>query len=197
MKDKRGNYLTIKIFLVFFLLGGCGGGGKDSPGVKMSATITPTYNGGNTKSVDVVKGLCATAQSGGTLDEYFADHDATVSISASLINPSNVVKKLTVFIDRYTIDYRGLADSPGAPPIQSDAREKTMSFSVSGESSASLEATLSFVDLIRKNQYYNTVAGALNNYTATYTFEGHSESGDSFSFTAQTDFEMGSFNNCK
>jgi len=194
MKNKRGNYLAITMLLMVFLQGGCGGGGKDSPGVKMSATITPTYNGGNSFSIDAVRTNCTDGSK--TQPEYFADHTATASISASLINPSNIINKLTVYIDSYTITYSSHADSPGAPPIQADTREKTISFIVSGEGPASVEATLSFVDLIRKNQYYNNVGGGLNNYTATYTFQGHSENGVQFTFNAQTDFQIGSFNYC-
>lgn len=194
MKNKRGNYLAVNMLLTVFLLGGCGGGGKDSPGVKMSAMITPTYNGANFFSIDVVRTNCTDGSL--TQPEYFADHTATASISASLINPSNIIKQMTVYIDSYTITYNSHADSPGAPPIQSDTREKTISFIVSGASTTPVAVTVSLVDLIRKNQYYSTVGGGLNNYTATYTFQGHNENGAPFAFNAQTDFQIGSFNYC-
>jgi hypothetical protein len=108
---------------------------------------------------------------------------------------------LTVYIDSYTIDYSSHADSPGAPAIQSDAREKTISFIVSSSSTTAAatqaNVTVSLVDLIRKNQYLSNVGGRLNNYTATYTFQGHSENGEHFTFNAQTDFQMGSFIYCQ
>lgn len=193
MKNRRAKFIALNILLTFFLLSGCDGNG-DSPGVKMSATITPTYNGANSPSIDATRNICT--QGSTTQLEYFSDHTATALISASLINPSDVIKQMTVYIDSYTITYSSHADSPGAPAIQADTRVKGISFIVSGEGTASIETTLSFVDLIRKNQYYTTVGGALNNYSATYTFQGHSENGVHFTFNAQADFQIGNFNYC-
>lgn len=195
MKDKFVNYIMLSVFVTVLFAGGCGGGGgKDSPGVKASATITPTYNGKNTLSVDAVQDRCSNGST--TQAEYFADHSATASISASLINTSSVEKELTIYIDRYTIDYRSHVDSPGAPSLQQDMREKTFSFIVNG-TTASVDMPVAFVDLLRKDQYLSAVAGQLlNNYTATYTFEGHSENGIHFTFSGQTDFQIGDFNNC-
>jgi hypothetical protein len=179
-------------------MGGCGG--KGSSGVQVSATITPTYNGVNTSSVDAVQNICTNASTGQTQPEYFADHTATVSIIANLINPSNVIKQMTVYIDSYTIDYQSSADSAGAPAIQSDARNKTTSFIVSSPTPSSVASiTVELVDLIRKNKYSTdalTASSFLNNYTATYTFSGHSENGVPLTFSAQTDFQIGAFNNC-
>ena len=175
---------------------------KDSPGVTVSAMITPTYNAVSTTSVDAVQDTCVSGSS--TQAEYFADHGATVTFSARLINPGNIIKDMTVSLDRYTINYNSSADSPGAPLIQADSREMALSFLVSGASTVSVEASATFVDLVRKNKYladmqsgaYQSSPGDLNNYIATYTFEGHSENGVSFSVTAQSTFQIGSFNNC-
>jgi len=196
MKNKLGNSLLISIFFTVILLGGCGGGGKVSSGVTAAAVITPTYNGADTYSVDAVRSNCR--NSDGTIHlEYFADHSATVTISASLINPSNTNNQMKASIDRYTIEYHGLADSPGAPPIQSDTREKTVDFVLSGAATTTVEMTVVFVDLIRKQQYLSNVpSGSLNNYTATYFFEGHSENGQLFNFSSHTNFQIGSFNYC-
>jgi hypothetical protein len=202
MKHGLRNYGVLCIFTVALFTGGCGGIGKDSPGVTVSAAITPTYNGGTTSSVDVVQNICTSASSGQTQPEYFADHMATATLIAGLINQSSIVKQLTVTLDSYTIDYRSSADSPGAPPIQSDTREKTVSFIVSAETT-STSFPVEFVDLIRKNQYLSDVTGGtftgpvpLNNYTATFTFQGHSENGVPITFSAQTDFQIGDFNVC-
>jgi len=194
MHKKLCHYIAISIVFCIAFLGGCSGSSKESSGVKLSATITPTYNGENSFSVDSVQSNCTNGTT--TQAEYFADHTATALISASLINPSNIIQQMTVYIDSYTITYSSHADSPGAPLIQSDTREKTMSFIVSGADTTSVSVTVSLVDLIRKIQYYNNVGGALNNYTATYTFQGHSENGVPFTLTAQTDFQIGSFNYC-
>jgi len=202
MKMTLPYYMIIGILFYALLLGGCGGGSKDSPGVTVSATITPTYNAVNTTSVDAVQDTCVSGSS--TQAEYFADHGATVSINARLINPGNIIKDMNVSLDRYTINYNSTADSPGAPPIEVDSREMTLSFLVSGASSVSVETSATFVDLVRKNKYladlqsgvYQSSPGDLNNYIATYTIEGHSENGVHFTITAQSAFQIGSFNYC-
>jgi hypothetical protein len=202
MKGRLRNYSVMGILAIALFTGGCGGIGKDSPGVTVSATITPTYNGIITASVDAGQNICTSTSSAQTQPEYFADHMATASLSARLINQNSIVKQMTVTLDNYTIDYRSSADSPGAPPIQSDTREKTISFVVSAETT-STDFPVEFVDLIRKNQYLSDVTGGtltgqvpLNNYTATFTFHGHSENGVSITFSAQTDFQVGDFNMC-
>ena len=151
MKMSLPYYMIIGILFTALLLGGCGGGSKDSPGVAVSATITPTYNAVNTTSVDAVQDTCVSGSS--TQTEYFADHGATVSISARLINPGNIIKDMNVSLDRYTINYNNSADSPGAPLIQADSREMALSFLVSGASTVSVDTTAKFVDLVRKNHY--------------------------------------------
>jgi hypothetical protein len=193
------------ILAIALFTGGCGGIGKDSPGVTVSATITPTYNGSNSSSVDVVRNVCLSTNSTQTQPEFFADHGATALISASLINPSSAINQMTVYIDRYTLDYQSNADSPGAPPIQPDTREMTFSFIVSGATTTQVSVPVSFVDLTRKSKYYSDVTTGgfasqtsylINKYTATYTFEGHSENGVPITFSAQKDFQIGSFDNC-
>ena len=193
----------VAVSMFFILVVGCGSIAKDSPGVTVSATITPTYNGANTSSVDAFQDVCTNGTV--TQAEFFTDHMATASISASLINPSNLIKQMTVYIDSYTINYQNSLDSPGAPPIQPDTRQNTISFIVSsGTATALASFSVEFVDLIRKYQYLNdmltggfTSAPAyINNYTAIYTFAGHSENGVPFTFSAQTDFQIGDFNNC-
>jgi len=204
MKHRLRNCSVLCIFIVVIFTVGCGGVGKDSPGVTVSATITPTYNGSNSSSVDVVQQLCTNSSgtSVQTQPEFFADHMATVLLNAGLINPSNIVKQMTIYLDSYTISYASSADSPGAPPMQSDTRAKTLSFIVTGETTTT-SFSVEFVDLIRKNQYFSDVTGGtfigpvpLNNYTATYTFQGHAQNGVPITFYAQTDFQIGSFNNC-
>lgn len=196
MKNKLGNSFLISILFTVILLGGCGGGGKGSSGITAAAVITPTYNGADTYSVDVVRSNCLSSD--GTIHaEYFADHGATVTINAGLINPSNTNNQMKASIDRYTIEYHSLADSPGAPPVQSDTREKTVDFVLSGTATTSVNMSVVFVDLLRKQQYLSDVpSGSLNNYTATYLFEGHGENGQLFTFSANTNFQIGSFNNC-
>jgi hypothetical protein len=181
--------------LVLSTLGGCG----DTSGVNVTANIVPTYNGINTSDVDAVRDMCPS----GTL-EYFADHMATATITANILNPA-INPSETVHIDGYTIDYVSLADSPNAPPIQRYVGNESLSFTVSGNGTAQVTGTVEFVDLIRKVQYiqdltsgsYQSSAAYLNNYEATYTFEGHTDSGSNFTFSASASFEIGDFNNCQ
>lgn len=195
MKNILQNGLFISMLLNVLLVGGCGGGGTDSPGITVSAVILPYYNGGYTSSVDTVPTFCTNGTN--TQYEHFADHQATASITASIINPSNVIEPMTAFIDSYTITFNRNADSPGAPSIQSDTREVTFSFIVNDSTEALVaEITVELVDLIRKGQYYSATVGSLNNYTATYVFSGHTENGEQFTVTSKTNFQIGSFNNC-
>ena len=196
MKSTLHYSIMISVLLPVLFLGGCGRGGKeDSPGITASASITPSYNGASTYSVDSVRNSCSNGST--TQLEYFADHGATVSFSASLINPSNLIKQMTVFIDSYTITYNSHDDSSGAPSLQPDTRQMTFSFIVNGATpTASASVAIAFVDLIRKERYYSVAGGGLSNYTATYTFSGHTEHGDQFTITSQTDFQIGGFNYC-
>jgi hypothetical protein len=197
MKMRLPDSIAIGILLNLLLLGGCGGGGKDSPGISVSAVITPAYNGVTTSSVDAVQNSCTIDNGATSQSEYFADHTATASITASLINPSNIISTMTAFIDSYTLTFTSNADSPAAPPIQPDTRAMTFSFIASNATqTAATNVSVELVDLIRKNQYSSVAGGALNNYTATYTFSGHTEHGEQFTVTSQTNFQIGNFNNC-
>jgi hypothetical protein len=104
------------------------------------------------------------------------------------------------------VEFRRSTDSIGAPPIESDTRYKTIIITppATGIVANTVEDTVILVDLKRKEQYstdmlsgmYTSGSAYLNNYTATYTFEGKNQFGDSFSFKAQVDFQIGNFNNC-
>ena len=178
------------------MLYSCSGSG--SSGTIITVSLTPTYNKKNTPSVDVVQDTCKSGDF-----EYFADHSATAVFSASLYN-SNMSQPLTFTIDRYTITFTTMADSPLAPPIQTDSREQSASFTVSGSTTSTLTMDVSLVDLVRKVKYMQDLSGRsygsspdyLNNYTATYVFEGHNDRGESFTVSGSTNFEMGDFDNC-
>lgn len=200
------------ILIVSLFLLGCGGGGPGSPGsqgtedtgVILDATITPTYNGTNTYSVDAVQQVCSAGPP--AVYETFTDHSATVTINVRLVNPKATFTPGTLYIEKYTVEFRRAEDSIGAPPIQSDTRYKTIVITPpTGSGTNSVTATVILVDLTRKSQYYSDMTSGrygystsayLNNYTATYTFEGQNQYGTGFSFKAQTDFQIGSFDNC-
>jgi len=195
MKVRILHLIAIAMSVMLLALGGCG----DTSGVSVSANIVPTYDGVNTSDVDAVQDMCPS----GSL-EYFADHSATATFSAYILNPA-ITPSVTVYIDGYTINYASSADSPNAPPIQTYAASETLSFTVAGSSTAQMSGTVEFVDLIRKIQYiedlssssYQSSANYLNNYVATYTFEGHTDGGSHFTFSASAPFEIGDFDNCQ
>ncbi len=210
----KRNYplFTIYCLLLTVFLWGCGSGpgspgsqGTEDTGVRLDATITPTYNGANTSSVDAFQDICSAGPP--PVYEKITDHSATVTITATLLNPNPQIAPGTLYIDYYTVEYRRSQDSIGAPPIESNTRYDTIIITppLSGTGSTTTTFTAIFVDLTRKAKYSsNTLSGAysyttlayLNNYTATYTFVGHNQYGKSFSFMAQVDFQIGDFNNC-
>jgi hypothetical protein len=93
---KRSYFLVCSVcfLLLTSLFYGCGGTGSGSPGskgtedtgVEINATITPVYLGDNAYSVDVFQDVCDLWPP--PEFEDFTDHNATVTINASLINPN-------------------------------------------------------------------------------------------------------------
>lgn len=209
---KRSYFLLVTIYCLplTVFLAGCGNGpgqpgstGTEDTGVMLSSSIIPTYNGTNTNDVDVVQQTTCTSGK----PEIFTDHSATVTITATLLNPNPQIPPGTLYIEKYTAEYRRSQDSIGAPPIESDTRFDTIAVTPpqSGTDSTTTTFTAIFVDLKRKDKYLSDVqSGAysyglayLNNYTAIYTFEGQSQYGKRFTFMAQADFQIGSFDNCQ
>lgn len=203
--------ILFTLSLTLTILWGCGGGGPGSPGstgtedtgVIIDATVVPTYHGENTYSVDVVQQNCGTADSPNW--EEFTDHGATLTINARLINPNTTFKVGTLYVERYTVEYRRSNDSIGAPPIESDTRYHTIVITPpAGNGVSTVTTTVILVDLKRKEKYlqdvisgqYTSGMAYINNYTATYTFYGKNEFGTDFSFKTQVDFQIGSFDYC-
>lgn len=203
--------VTCCSLLVAVFLWGCGSGagapgsdGTEKTGVIIDAFITPTYLGDNTYSVDVVQQICDPGPP--PTVEDFTDHGATVTINTRLINPNPPLPPGTLFVEKYTIEYRRSTDSIGAPPIETDTRFNTIVITppASGTGTNTLETSVVFLDLKRKDKYltdmlsgqFTSGLALINNYTALYTFEGKNQYGESFSFKAQTDFQIGSFDNC-
>ncbi len=86
--------------------------------------------------------------------EVFTDHAAKVTISSRLLNPTSTFQPGTLYIEKYTVEFRRSTDSIGAPPIESDTRYKSIIITPpSGAGTNTLEDTLILVDLIRKDKY--------------------------------------------
>lgn len=200
--------VTCCLLLVTALLAGCGAGpgspgssGTEDTGVLVDAMLVPTYNTANTSSVDVVQVTCDAGPP--AVIEYFADHSAALTLTARLLNPTTTFPVGTLYIERYTVEFRRSTDSISAPPIETDTRYGTIAITPpTGTATTTVTATVILVDLKRKAQYLTDVlsgqytSNILNNYTATYTFYGKNQYNAGFSFKASTNFQIGSFNNC-
>ena len=131
---KRNYFLLFAGYfsLLAILLAGCGGGGPGSPGssgsentgVALSATVVGSYQGAATNSVDAFLDQCGIPPA--TTPEFFADHQATVTFTARLLNPDTTFPAGKLYIERYTVELRRSSDSIGAPPIESDTRYQTI-----------------------------------------------------------------------
>ncbi len=210
MKKSYFLLFTVCCLLFTVFLWGCGGGGPGSPGssgtedtgVRISAILVPTYLDENTYSVDAFRNPDCDGKPDTNDPEPFTDHSATVIINAELLNPNATFRPGTLYIEKYTVEYRRSTDSIGTPPIESDTRYKTIIITPpTGTGTTTVEVSSILVDLLRKEKYssdvtsdwYSYGSAYLNNYTAVYTFEGKNEYGTKFSFKAQTDFQIGNF----
>lgn len=195
------------VILTVFLLWGCGGGGPGSPGstgTEDTGVIIDAIVTLDTYSVDVVQQVCNEGPP--PVYEDFTDHQGTLNITARLINPNTTFQVGTLYVERYTVEFRRSNDSIGAPPIETDTRYHTIVITPpKGNNVSTVESTVILVDLKRKEKYlkdmlsgqYTSGAAYLNNYTAVFTFYGKNEFGTSFSFKATVDFQIGSFDNCQ
>jgi len=213
---KRGNkvmLLTLFCVLSAVFFCGCGGSGPGSPGstecenfgLICSVTITPVYLGSNTDNVDAAEDVCDPGPP--AVFEKFTDHAAIVAVSLQLINPNTTLTPSSLFIESYTIEYRRSNDSIGSPSIQSDTR--FISFSVTpptGTDISTVTQSLIFVDIPRKDKYYQDVLSGvfgattgspsfINNYTAIYTIQGQIN-GTKVTIIGTKSFSIGDYNNC-
>lgn len=215
MKKKYTLQIALCLFLLPLLfLCGCGGSGPGSPGSQgtestgliVDVAVTPTYNNKNTSNVDVYQTPdCDTTTT--KLDpEYFTDHSGTLTLTARWLNPNAKTTPGTLYIEKYTVEYRRAEDSIGAPPIQQDVRYKTITITPPASTgTTTVTDIVTVLDLTRKNKYYTDVAGGqysshpayINNYTATYVFEGKNQYGTTFSLTTQIPIAVGNYDNCK
>jgi len=206
---KRNHFLLFAIYCLLsaVFIWGCGSGpgspgsyGCEDVGLICDVAITPTYQDANTSSVDAFQDDCDPDPA--TVDpEYFADHSATATISLRRLNPNSTFLINPVYIERYTIEFRRATDSIGAPPIQTFSGYKTITLTPpTGTAINTFDATVVLVDLLRKDQYATDIlsgrySGPLNNYTASYIFEGQSL-GKAIRIFGQVPFQIGSFDNC-
>jgi len=209
MKKSYLILLALSSLLVAVLLWGCGSGpgspgsyGCEDVGLICDVTITPTYNDKNTYSVDVVQQICTAGPP--PVYEIFTDHSATATMNLRLLNPGTTRLLEPIYIEKYTVEFRRSPDSIGAPPIQSDTRFKTIVLTPpTGTTINTVETTVELVDLIRKIQYQTDVLSGrysfgpayINNYTASYIFEGQSM-GKAIRIFGQVPFQIGSFDYC-
>ncbi len=208
---KKVHFLTLCSLLLTVFVWGCGGGSPGSPGntgtedtgVIIDAVVVPNYLDNDTYSVDVVQQVCEEGPP--PKYEEFTDHGATLRINARLLNPNTTFRVGTLYVERYTIEFRRSNDSIGAPSIENDERYHSIVITPpAGNGVSTVETTVVLVDLKRKEKYladlqsgqYTSGMAYLNNYTAIYTFYGKNEFGTSFSFMVTVPFQIGSFDYC-
>lgn len=225
---KKSFYIPFAAYCLLFIafLWGCGSGPgspgsseTEDTGVIIDATVTPLYKAVPTYSVDIFQQICDAGPP--PVFEFFADHLSTLTINTRLINPNTVFEPGTLYVEKYTVEFRRATDSITAPPIESDTRFVTIVITPpTGSNVNTLTTNVVLVDLKRKDKYsFDMCASASlnaavicasdvssptlkpvlpeNNYTATYTFVGKNQFGTDFSFVAQTNFQIGSFDYCK
>ncbi|MEW6585617.1 MAG: hypothetical protein AB1442_08405 [Nitrospirota bacterium] len=205
---KKLLFCILSFSLVAAVLYGCGGGtgspgsgGTEDTGVVLDAEVIGLYLDENTGSCDAFRDMCEDEP------EPFTDHQANATFTATLINPNPTVRPGTLYIDKYTVEFRRSNDSLGAPPIETDTRFVTIVIfpPLSGTISSVTTGTVTLVDLIRKEKYRDDVLSGLydyhlafiNNYTAVFTFFGKNEYGEDFKVKTQIDFQIGNFDYCQ
>jgi hypothetical protein len=206
----RRGILSIILFaslIAVLLLWGCGGGGPGSPGstgcedygLICEATIEPIYRGTPTPDVDAIQ-FCPD----GSLEPFEA-HVANITINLRLINPNASITPPPLYIEGYTIEYRRLDDSIGAPPIEQYSDYITASITPpTGTGINTYTFPGMFVDLIRKRQYaddmrsgrFSSSENFINHYTAIYTIHGKIM-GDKVTIQGTHSFYIGDYNNCQ
>jgi hypothetical protein len=177
--------------------------GTEDTGVVIDASVVGLYLGESTNSVDAFFDICDVGPP--EVPEVFTDHQAEVTFTASLINPNPTIKPGTLYIDKYTVEYKRSNDSLGAPPIEMDTRYDTIIIAppLSGTGATSITTTVTLIDLVRKEKYYDDILSGrynyhsayINNYTAIYTFYGKNEYGENFTIKTQMNFQIGWFDN--
>jgi hypothetical protein len=213
-KMKRVHFLLFAVccLLLTVFLSGCGSGpgspgstGSEDTGIIVDAQVVGRYlDTDGVYSVDAFQDVCDPGPP--EVLETFADHQATVTFTARLVNPDTTFQVGNLYIEKYTVEFRRSTDSISAPPIESDKRFQTITITApvgSGTSTVTMSGLI-LVDLVRKVQYANDMlsgryganAFVINNYTAIYTFYGKNDFGKEFKIKATMNFQISDFDNC-
>ncbi|HLF86245.1 MAG TPA: hypothetical protein VI584_04115 [Nitrospiria bacterium] len=172
--------------------GQCGGAGDSGACVKVES-ITPT----DTTNVDAFR-TTTDCNADGTADdpEPFTDHNATVSISNTIVPnfPGDILPDVT--LTNFRIEYR-LNFCPAGfscPNLISVNVSETLFIPADG----SLTADIKFVDLEKKFEFQGGVSSpsVYPSYSATYTFTGTDIFQNNISVSGSTEFTIGDYDNC-
>lgn len=217
MKKRYVLQSALYLVLPLLFLWGCGGSGPGGPGSQGTESTgliidvvssVPYYNNKEgVYNVDVHQISDCDGDLSTSDAEIFTDHNAKLTLSARWLNPKATITPGYIYIEKYTVEYRRSEDSVGAPPILQDTRYNTITIPPPSTGSQTYEvtATVTVMDLTRKMKYYTDATSGqysshtsyINNYTATYIFEGQNQYGVRFTLTNQTNIAVGSYNNCK
>ncbi|MFQ5757841.1 MAG: hypothetical protein ACE5H7_17340 [Acidiferrobacterales bacterium] len=177
--------------------GGGACGGVDNNGVCLFvSSIDPLDTTGPTINVDVIF-TTSDCNADGTPDdpEPFSDHDAVVDFGSFTIG--NVPTTSTrIFITSYTISY---AINPGSfpGPVPPSVTIGTGSAIVVPTNGA-VQATVTIFNQQQKTDFVAAgyIVGTEPSYTATYTFRGEDEFGNSVFVNASQQLLLADFLNC-
>lgn len=177
--------------------GGCGGGAAVSGIVLCVDNVQPLYNKVLTPNVDIVQGICDVGPP--IVVEPYFDHQATVTISASLATGATQPPVSTVVtLTRYVIDYTA---NPGVtgPTIRSTGNLfETITVPVAGN----VARDLVLMNTQQKEQFLLDLgrAGAFDGiyrgYTVTYTFYGQDQYGSNLTARGFGQVIIGNYQNC-
>lgn len=201
--------------LPLLFLWGCGGSGPGGPGSQgtestgliVDVSLMPTYKNANHYNVDVYQNTDCDSDVTTNDPETFTDHGADLTLTTRWLNSNSKITPGTLYIEKYTIEYRRAEDSIGAPPILQDTRYETITVTPPATSTdkATLTKSVMLMDVPRKDKYYTDATSGqysshpsyINNYTATYIFEGQNQYGVRFTLNAQTSIAVGNYDYCK
>ena len=213
-KQWRFNRCALFPLLVLFVAAGCGDeqigaagqcGGAESSGICVTIdSIEPGSLGlEDTDDVDAFQNPDCDGDPTTPDPEVFSRHSADVTFSAFNLIPSNVPGVTPgvptfVTLTQYSIEYTADAGNVlPVPTLTNRVFNETIRIDVDG----SATVTLAFVELAQLSEFnaqalQGGTAGAIQSYTAKYTFSGQDSLGNSVSVAAFKKFQIGNFDTC-
>ena len=174
--------------------GGGACGGADETGICLFVESIVVSDVDEGPDVDVIQGICTPAtMTSPAIFEDFVIARTAVTFGASQIGPELPSASL-IIVTGYTITY---AATPPVPPVVAPAitpvqfTGNTATIPVNGTATANVD----LFNFAQKAAWAGVFNGNVT-YSATYTFFGEDDLGESVSVTASALFDLANFNNC-